>query len=835
MGKRVALVVLLAAAGGLVLSAQSQPPQAPVFRSGVDLVRFDLSVVDQTGRPITDLKPDEIRIVEDGRALPILLFQHVDEPAGTYRDEAIRAVSAEVTSNQGMPRGHLYVLVFDQHHIAPGNEQIARRAAQEFIERRVRPTDRVAVVGLPGPGPQLGFTADRSRAVAELEKVHGDLQRNLDTPVGRLSIEEAFEIAGGNATVLQDVIDRQAADLGSDVSAGASVLASGRADRGAEVGAGEQATARKVMTENARAVVQQVDTTSREFLQRFADVIKQYSAIEGRKTVVLFSEGFHDQNLSRDLQDVAAAAAQSYSVIWSMDLNRRTPDVKQGLTPSTTPSTEVQNRLASLGTLAVETDGVLVNDAAAHLDKALAQLADRSQDYYLVGFTPSADAAAAPGSYRRVQVQVTRPGAVVSARTGYTVPRADAKLDRRRAIDAALAAPFVQQALKIDYTTYVLRSEASGQPRVVLSLEADLPVRDQNHTTADVVFVARDVRDGRVAASGTDTIPLPEQPLKDGVMGRSAYRVQFEVPPGSYLMRAVVREPGGLVGSADRRLDVRSVSGPAVSVSDLVLGSVTGALPVRAEAFTDDGLGGIVEAYGRSDSQLADLSARASLVPLGGDHPTQTVQAVLDEPVTSGASVVRRATFELPLNGVPPGKYIARVHVQDGAEPVADLSREVDVRAGSAPPAASAAAAPAFRPADLLDGDIVRTARAAWQKSGTPAAAHALKGLDLFAQEQYAPAAAELKESMTLDHSSAAAAFVLGWAWEQAGDHRQAIGAWRAAANIDPMLVPAHLALADAYLRMSEPALAVQALRAGLSAMPGSPELQSKLAQIEKR
>jgi len=46
--------------------------------------------------------------------------------------------------------------------------------------------------------------------------------------------------------------------------------------------------------------------------------------------------------------------------------------------------------------------------------------------------------------------------------------------------------------------------------------------------------------------------------------------------------------------------------------------------------------------------------------------------------------------------------------------------------------------------------------------------------------------------------------------------------------------VSAHLALADGYLNLSEPALAAQALRAGLAALPSSLELQSRLQQIER-
>jgi hypothetical protein len=48
-------------------------------------------------------------------------------------------------------------------------------------------------------------------------------------------------------------------------------------------------------------------------------------------------------------------------------------------------------------------------------------------------------------------------------------------------------------------------------------------------------------------------------------------------------------------------------------------------------------------------------------------------------------------------------------------------------------------------------------------------------------------------------------------------------------------MVPAHLALADAYLRIGEPALAMQVLQAGLAALPDSPELRAKLAEIERK
>jgi len=75
-------------------------------------------------------------------------------------------------------------------------------------------------------------------------------------------------------------------------------------------------------------------------------------------------------------------------------------------------------------------------------------------------------------------------------------------------------------------------------------------------------------------------------------------------------------------------------------------------------------------------------------------------------------------------------------------------------------------------------------------------------------------------------------AFVLGWVYAANQRDREAIGSWRNATVLEPALVPAYLALADAYLRLSQPALAVQVLRAGLAARPASPELQDKLSKI---
>jgi hypothetical protein len=47
-------------------------------------------------------------------------------------------------------------------------------------------------------------------------------------------------------------------------------------------------------------------------------------------------------------------------------------------------------------------------------------------------------------------------------------------------------------------------------------------------------------------------------------------------------------------------------------------------------------------------------------------------------------------------------------------------------------------------------------------------------------------------------------------------------------------MVPAHLALAEAYLTRAQPGLAAQALEAGLRQVPDSRELQTMLATLKR-
>lgn len=350
-------------------------------------------------------------------------------------------------------------------------------------------------------------------------------------------------------------------------------------------------------------------------------------------------------------------------------------------------------------------------------------------------------------------------------------------------------------------------------------------------------------------------------------MGHRPYKVQFELGPGDYMMRVIVREPGGLLGSADRRFTVRALGAADVTASDLVFGSATG-LAVRPAGRAGDVLPGVVEVYGPNEASISDVRVRVALAPVGAT-PTLEMEGEALPPVLAERGFVRQVRLDLPLDGLAPGQYVARAIVVAGGRTVAELSREIDVVAGVAgadtPTARRDPAASTPRPVDprevlrgvvaqqMLDRvsrmpdasafreafaearggkwDAVDRAVAAASASSGPSMA-LLTGLARFARGDHAGALAAWPTALT--DSDAGVAFLAGWAHALGGDDRLAIGAWRQAVRLDPSLVSGYLAIAEACVRLAAPELAVLALKTGVEAVPDSVELRQRLAQLSR-
>src|SRR5690349_11939253 len=124
--------------GSAIAARQTAAPQEPPrFRTGVDLVHLDVSVLDGQRRPVRGLKPSDFTILEDGQPQPITVFQAFDVPEDPApKTEWVRAVAPDVRSNEGLGAGRLFLVILDdatlQADLAALNE--GKKAARAFVE-----------------------------------------------------------------------------------------------------------------------------------------------------------------------------------------------------------------------------------------------------------------------------------------------------------------------------------------------------------------------------------------------------------------------------------------------------------------------------------------------------------------------------------------------------------------------------------------------------------------------------------------------------------------------------------------------------------------------------
>src|SRR5690349_14534629 len=102
---------LLFATAAATAAAAYQPPQT--FRSAVDVVQVDVSVLDKERQPVRGLTAADFTILEDGKPRPVVAFVPVDvaqRASVDGRASWVRDVAADVVDNNVRPEGRLVVI-----------------------------------------------------------------------------------------------------------------------------------------------------------------------------------------------------------------------------------------------------------------------------------------------------------------------------------------------------------------------------------------------------------------------------------------------------------------------------------------------------------------------------------------------------------------------------------------------------------------------------------------------------------------------------------------------------------------------------------------------------
>jgi VWFA-related protein len=176
-----------------------KPQQPPVFRTGADLVRVDVAVLDRRGLPVPSLTASDFELQEDGVTQEIRAFQYVradgQPAAGDDVELPIRSRS-HAASEAAKDDVRVFLIFWDEYHIGQLASAVrARQYLMQFVRTAFGPRDLVAFMDPLTPLEAIVFTRDRLELAERVRKLQGRLGVYLPT---RSAIEDAHMERGGD-------------------------------------------------------------------------------------------------------------------------------------------------------------------------------------------------------------------------------------------------------------------------------------------------------------------------------------------------------------------------------------------------------------------------------------------------------------------------------------------------------------------------------------------------------------------------------------------------------------------------------------------------------------
>lgn len=349
LGRRLVVALPTVLLGG-VLVAQEQP----TFRAGTTLVEVS-AIVTRDGVPVTDLRREDVRVLDNGVERPVVAFEYVD-----------------LTTVEGPAQRRDFVLVIDDWHIEPRLTKPTQDVALRFVDA-LGPDDRLAIVNT---GPQ--------DLVQQLSTDREESRRLIRRFRGQAGFAMAWEVHTRARTALQ-VLRGVAETLGTDAveRRAVVVISQGHA----------------LFAENRSNLSYDADLVRADY----HDVLREASlanvAIYGIDPRGLVAGG--PTNVSRMVGGGRMAVETA---------SRAGADVADSM---------AARYYGSLGLLAMNTGGTLTVDTNDLGKRIPGIMQDSRQYYRLAYAQPELDEGKSQSEPRRIEVKVDRPRVEVRARQRY--------------------------------------------------------------------------------------------------------------------------------------------------------------------------------------------------------------------------------------------------------------------------------------------------------------------------------------------------------------------------------------------------------------------------------
>jgi VWFA-related protein len=518
------------------------------FSVRVNLVPIRVVVRDAHGQAVADLHQEDFRVFEDGKPQLISHFsieKAVATPVASTETSSSHPDSEKVPATLVRP-ARFVALLFDDVHLPFGELAQIRNIADDYVKSSFQPSDRIAVFTISGQS-QTDFTDDRA-------KLHEALQGVQPRPV-----------TAGSATGIGDCpsINYFQADLIVNQHDLQAITVATNDALACEFGGNQQylSAAQGVAQGMALQILSTADVQTQYSFQRLKEIVRRMTAVSGQRLVVLMSPGFLIPNREYDLSEVIDSAARSNVTISTLDARGlytvdALPDVSAKPTGDPTLSGfhtsyrfQQESRQSDvLWSVANGTGGqgfANSNDLAGGFRRLVAA----PETSYLIGFVPQN--LKYDGHFHSLKVALTsKEKYSIQARSGFYAPKkvetpADAV---KQEIEEAVLSQEEQHGLPIQLHTQYYKVDATDAKLAILAhvdigrIRFDkLDGRNKNDLT---IVAALFDRNGNFV---TATEKVLEMRLRDTTLERLSHtgvtvKTSFDVKPGAYLVRLVVRD-----------------------------------------------------------------------------------------------------------------------------------------------------------------------------------------------------------------------------------------------------------------------------------------------------
>jgi VWFA-related protein len=543
--------------------AEAAPPAAPTtsqevasrdtpttFKVRVNLVLVRVVVRDANGKVVPNLKKEDFQLV-DNRKLQTISSFSVETLAA--RNDTLRAsVAAEGGSPNVDPAAEkaaalpqrFVSMVFDDVHMSMQDALFVRNSAGKFFAA-LAPSDRVAINSTSGQLKQE-FTDDRGL----LEKA---LLGILPRPTGGGGGVQCPDMSYYEADMIANKNDPQALQIATDDTVQCAF-------------GGDQtmkAVAQSMAQSTAYQVVSQGDADTEYTYRHLEDYIRRLTAMPGQRVLILVSPGFIQSTLHPEISDLIDRATRANVVINTIDARGLyTPDFGDIANPSPmnarTEGFKATFRTAAqlaqedvLAQLADGTGGTFFHNRN-DVDEGMREAGAAPALSYLLGFSPQN--LKLDGSYHTLKVTLTNKQKFgLQARHGYYAPRsvADPAEAAKEEIREALFSQEEIRDLPLDMQTqYFKKDQAEARLAVLMHLDVKgIRFRKALGRNNDELTIVTGIFDenGNMVTSGSKVIEMKLLDTTFARLSRSGFTVKssFDLKPGTYLVRLVVRDSEG--------------------------------------------------------------------------------------------------------------------------------------------------------------------------------------------------------------------------------------------------------------------------------------------------